>query len=315
MTATLARGVSDRLLYWCYVLGELLSPPLRFDRNAKLAVHTLIGHEAVVLHMFSARSLCRHLPGSRLVLHDDGTLSLLDRLLLRLRMRGATIIRKRQADALVAHQLARYPRLLRARAENVRLCQIIDYCVLASTDCILGMDSDVIFLARPESVLAWVSDNKLPSTLYSPERDPKGPHWAPALMPGAPYVADMCCGFVCMQPSSFFAPGPLENFVVSIPRSVLDGRRFVTQMLYSLMAARPGQNATSLGPLYESGRMRWLSQDCDRVICHYFASHERSGAVQNLIEERELFAQLAHYSIPKLAEQWHKRWTRRSSRR
>ena len=64
-------------------------------------------------------------------------------------------------------------------------------------------------------------------------------------------------------------------------------------MLYSLMAARPGQQARSLGRLYESGRLRWLPEEPERVICHYFASHERSGAAQNLVEERELLARVA----------------------
>jgi hypothetical protein len=111
-------------------------------------------------------------------------------------------------------------------------------------------------------------------------------------MPGTPYVADLCCGFVCVQVSRFFAAAQLEHLLAGVPETVLAGRRFVTQMLYSLMAARPGQTACSLGARYESGRLCWLPDCPERVICHYFASHERSGAAQNLLEESELFARV-----------------------
>jgi hypothetical protein len=100
----------------------------------------------------------------------------------------------------------------------------------------------------------------------------------------------MCCGFVCLRPSRFFDPEPLERLLRRLPEEVLAGRRFVTQMLYSLMAARLGPETRSLGPLYESGRLRWLPEEPERVICHYFASHRRHGAAQNLVEERELLA-------------------------
>lgn len=258
-----------------------------------LEVHTLVDHEAVPLYLIAIESLHRHVPRARAVIHDDGTLDRRDRLRLRLHVSGASIVRKPLADALVERRLGRYPRLLRARRDNVRLCQLIDYCVLASSDRIVGMDSDVVFMARPDSVLAWArADAQAASVMYSPERDPKGPHWVPVLMPGTPYIADLCCGFVCMRVSRFFAAEPLERLLASVPEPLLAGRRFVTQMLYSLMAARPGQSACSLGARYESGRLRWLPDCPERVICHYFASHERSGATQSLIEESELLARV-----------------------
>jgi hypothetical protein len=272
----------------------LLRPPLRFGAGAELELHTLLGHEAVPLYLFAARSLHRHLPDARVAIHDDGSLTRLDRLALRAHVRGARLIGKRDADRAVEARLARFPTVLRARRDNVRLRQLVDYCVLAESDRVVGVDSDVVLLARPDAVLAWSVDPEPgPSILYSPERAPQGPHWVPLLLPGTSYMPDMCCGFVCLQPSRFFDPGHLEWLLSRVPDEVLDQRRFVTQMLYSVMAARPGQSPRSLGPLYESGRLRWLAEEPDRVLCHYFASHERSGAVESLVAERELFARVA----------------------
>jgi hypothetical protein len=285
---------ADLLVCWRHKLGRLLAPPLRFRGQSELELHTLIGHDAVPLYLLAVRSFHRHLPDARVVVHDDGTLSRLDRLILRAAVRGAKLIPARTADRLVEERLRPWPALLRARRDNVRLRQLIDYSVLAASDCVVGVDADAVLLREPAAVLAWAAAaGPKPSLLYSPERDPKGPHWVPELLPGTPYVPDLCCGFVCLQPSRFFDPAALERLLGRVPEEVLARRRFVTQMLYSLMAARPGQSAHSLGPLYESGRLRWLPEEPARVLCHYFSSHERSGAAQSLLEERELFARVA----------------------
>jgi hypothetical protein len=256
--------------------------------RAELEVHTLVAHEAVPRDLLAIGSLQRYVPHVRAVVHDDGTLERRDRLQLHLHVSGVRVVRKACADALVERRLAGYPRLLRARRENVRLCQLIDYCLLNASERIVGMDSDIVFMARPDGVLAWASaDTPAASIMYSPERDPKGPHWVPLLMPGTPYVADLCCGFVCVRAWRFFAAGALERLLARVPETILAGRRFVTQMLYSLMAARPGQSACSLGERYESGRLRWLPDCPERVICHYFASHERrTGAHGSAWEPR-----------------------------
>lgn len=264
---------------------------MRFAGSEALEVHTLLGHRDLPLYLLAIGSLHRFLPDLSVAVHDDGTLTRRDRRLLGLHVRGARVIAKRAADAEVQRRLRRCPRLLRARRENVRLCQLIDYSLLASTERIVGMDSDVVFLAKPDAVRAWAREPRpAASILYSPERDPKGPHWIPALLPATPYVADLCCGFVCVDAGRFFVPADLEAILMRLPDAVLDRRRFVTQMLYSLMAARPGQRAASLGELYESGRLRWLPRRPERVLCHYFASHGRRGAAQSLFEERELLA-------------------------
>jgi hypothetical protein len=118
-----------------------------------------------------------------------------------------------------------------------------------------------------------------------------------------PYVADLCCGFVCVQVSRFFAADQLERLLGRVPTAILAKRRFVTQMLYSLMAARAGQTAHSLGRRYESGRLRWLPDCPERVICHYFASHGRGNAAQSLTEERELFSRVIDHS-PRWQAAW-----------
>lgn len=301
----------DRWLWWSCVLGELLSSPVRFDLSETLEVHTLVGHQELMLYVLAIKSLHRFMPHVRVTVHDDGTLTRLDRVLLGLHIQGAGVIPKRVADAEVERRLRRYPLLLRARRENVRLCQLIDYNLLASTDLIVGMDSDVVLLDRPDAVYTWARKRRpAASILYSPERDPKGPHWIPQLLPADPYVADLCCGLVCVDVRRFFEPDDLERILARVPDAVLAGRRFVTQMLYSLMAARPGQHAASLGELYESGRMRWLPRHPDRVLCHYFASHERRGAAQNVLEERELFAAVLARPLPRLLRRCHPRSVR-----
>lgn len=287
--------MSKRLIYLRFLLGMMLRRRARFRPGGRLEVHSLVDHRSVVLYLFAVTSLARHLPSAAVVVHDDGTLTRLDRALLRRRAPGIRIVPRDEADAAVERELAGCPHLLAARRDNVRLRQLVDYFVLASTDLVIGMDSDVVFLSRPGAVLEWAerADGERASVMYSPETDPKGPHWLPDAVPGAPYVPDMCCGFVCAERDSFFDPHALDSLVARVPPDILDHRRFVTQMLYSLLAAREGQSAVSLGPLYRSGRLAWLPDEPGRVLCHYFASHERDGTLQNLVEERPLLTSVA----------------------
>lgn len=284
-----------RLIYLRFLLRITLRRRARFRPEGRLEVHSLVDHRSVVLYLIAVTSLARHLPSAAVTVHDDGTLTRVDRLLLRWRVPGIRIVARDEADALVERELAGFPHVLAARRDNVRLRQLVDYFVLASTGLVIGMDSDVVFLSRPDAVLEWAEqpDGERASVMYSPETDPKGPHWLPDAVPGAPYVPDMCCGFVCAERGSFFDPRALESLLARVPRDIVDHRRFVTQMLYSLLAAREGQTAVSLGPLYRSGRLAWLPDEPRRVLCHYFASHRRDGALQNLVEERPLLSSVA----------------------
>lgn len=277
-------------------LRRLLScPPAAFAARGDVEVHTLVSRDHVVLYLFAAKSLARHWPEVRPVVHDDGTLTSRDLARLRRHVPRVRVIDRAEADARIEPLLAGHPLLAAVRRNNVRILQLVDYFLLSETEIVVGMDSDIVILRRPHEIIDWVrSPSSGTAFWYSPEEgwEPAGIPWIGEHLPGVPHIRYMCCGFTCARRAEFFDAELLETWLAELPREVAFAPRFVTQMCYSLLGGRLGPHrARSLGEPYRSGRLEWLPDiGADRAICHYFASHERETAVDNLCEEQALLA-------------------------
>jgi hypothetical protein len=281
------QAVADSLLR-----SLLDAPPAMLGRSPGVEVHTLVSSEHVPLYLFAAKSLARFWDGPRAVVHDDGTLTDEDRGVLRAHVPGLRIATRPEADARVAPLLEQYPTVAAVRRNNVRILQLVDYFLLAEADTVIGMDSDVVFLRRPDDLIQWVDDRTDPAAFrYSPEEgwEPMGVHWISDHLPGVPHVRYMCCGFTAARAARLLDLSYIEQMLARLPSEIRFYPRYVTQMCYSLLGGRLGEaGVSSLGEPYRSGRLEWLPDIPDRVICHYMASHERNGLLDNLVEEAPL---------------------------
>ncbi|WP_228972961.1 hypothetical protein [Streptomyces sp. DH12] len=267
----------------------------RFTGGHGVEVHSLVSSDHVPLYLFAAKSLARFWPEVTPVVHDDGTLTPRDTERLRRHVPDARIVPRAEADRRVERLLADHPTLAAVRRNNVRILQLVDYFLLSEAPSVVSMDSDVVFLSRPDVLVEWAAaaPDRRPAFLYSPEFgwEPQGVHWIADHLPGTPYVPYMCCGFAAADTAAFFDADFLERTLASLPREISFAPRYVTQMSYSLLGGRLGGGRTrDLGEPYRSGRLEWLPAIDDRVICHYFASHERSTTFDNLTEEGPLLA-------------------------
>ncbi|MFF3544821.1 hypothetical protein [Streptomyces platensis] len=273
----------------------LTAPAASFTGGSDTEVHTLVSSDHVPLYLFAAKSLARHWPEVSPVVHDDGTLTARDRSRLLRHVPGLRVIGRREADERIGPLLADYPQLAAVRRGNVRILQLVDYFLLSRSRSVVSMDSDVVFLARPDRLVRWAAapSAERATFLYSPEEgwEPQGVHWIADRLPGVPYVPYMCCGFACADVAGFFDPAYLEEMLTRLPPEIRFAPRYVTQMSYSLLGGRAGEaRVAGLGEPYRSGRLEWLPRIDDRVICHYFASHERATTYDNLVEERDLLS-------------------------
>jgi hypothetical protein len=271
----------------------LAAGPALFTNQNDVEVHTLVSAAHLPLYLFAAKSLALHWPEVMPVVHDDGTLTQRDRARLARHVPQLRIIARAEADERVEPLLADFPQLAAVRRGNVRILQIVDYFLLAGSRSVVSMDSDVVFLSRPDALTHWARSTagQRPVFLYSPEEgwEPRGVHWIPEQLPGVAYVPYMCCGFACADAAEFFDAAYLEEMLTRLPSEIRFAPRFVTQMCYSLLGGRlPAGQASGLGEPYRSGRLEWLPDIDNRVICHYFASHERASTYDNLVEEGPL---------------------------
>ncbi|WP_320782401.1 hypothetical protein [Streptomyces sp. CRN 30] len=295
MTQSASAGVDRAHDVFALTRRLLATETPRFTGEHGVEVHTLVSADHVPLYLFAAKSLARCWPEVTPVVHDDGTLGPRDTARLRRHVPGVRVIGRAEADERVEALLGDRPTLAAVRRNNVRVLQLVDYFLLSEAPSVVGMDSDVVFLSRPHTLVEWAgtASGERPDFCYSPEFgwEPQGVHWIADRLPGTPYVPYMCCGFTAVDTARFFDADFLEHTLASLPREISFAPRYVTQMAYSLLGGRLGAERTrDLGEPYRSGRLAWLPAVEDRVICHYFASHERATAHDNLAEEAPLLA-------------------------
>jgi len=247
--------------------GELPVVEGAVTQSSPLRVHTLVSHRRLSHYVRAIRSLARYCDYVRPLALDDGTLTAADVKALTATLPSVMVVKRAVADEIVRDSLRGHDAVWRLRTKNVRIRQLVDYPVFAGDRRFLGMDSDVLFLGRPGRIFSWLASGERIS-LYSPERAPIGPTWAREFHPDAPLAADACCGFVCIDPATFFDLEYLDYLVARTPPAVIERAYGPTTMFYALLLGRAG--ARSLGAPYASGPPH--KGPALEVIHHYPAS-------------------------------------------
>jgi len=180
----IARTLADRRV--------LNTPPYTTGRdNPDFEIHVLLGKKHVGMSLWAVKSLLYWAGRAfSVVLHDDGTLSDEDIARLNAHLPHSRVIRRTDADALMAEKLAAFPNAYKYRfgrlgsmaahgKASIFSLKLLDFGLLSDARKILVLDSDVLFFGRPEAIIEWV-DNAADSDclycfeLYVPIRNARG---------------------------------------------------------------------------------------------------------------------------------------------
>jgi len=159
----------DRL--WRRVLA---TPPVQTRPRSATAVevHTLCYRLDYLPAIWALKSFYRNAAVDwPLVIHVSGAAKPLVFRRLRAHFPGATIIGQLEADEVVGRRLAEggFVRLAAARRASAFMLKLTDYPILCEGATLLGIDSDVLFFARPQELLDRCSK---PGDSYLFQRDP-----------------------------------------------------------------------------------------------------------------------------------------------
>ena len=124
--------------------------------SAGVELHTLTSHRHVCMYMTAIKSLLRFYRDIAIVTHDDGTLTNTDKVRLRDHIEGIRIIEKNVADDEMTRQLADFPHCKMLRDRIVNAMELFDNILLANTDRIIMMNSDVLFFEAPKVLIDWI---------------------------------------------------------------------------------------------------------------------------------------------------------------
>ena len=93
-----------------------------------------------------------------LCIHDDGSLSNINRATLQQHFPQARIIDRPSADTKVLAELQAYPRCLAFRETNQLAPKVFDFASYLESDRMLLLDSDILFFAEPTELLRRIED-------------------------------------------------------------------------------------------------------------------------------------------------------------
>jgi hypothetical protein len=137
----------------------LQTRPFKCNPYAKTEIHTITGHYHLFMYIAALKSFLRFYDDVAIVVHDaDGTLSGDDKNILQHHIRGVVIIDKKIADKQIKDILHYFPKCRKYRSRILNSLELLDNGLLADTEKIITMNSDVLFLKKPEELIQWIVD-------------------------------------------------------------------------------------------------------------------------------------------------------------
>jgi hypothetical protein len=136
------------------------TPALLVQEPFKAEIHMLINKKHVNMALLSLKSFLRFYPNVRVVIHGDGSLDDEAEAFLRKHIKNIDVLRLTDAEALLKDKTDLFS--IRKSYLNIKitLLKLLDIHVLSDSDKVVILDSDVLFLKRPDEIISWIEDEK-----------------------------------------------------------------------------------------------------------------------------------------------------------
>ena len=222
-----------------------LTKPLRCNPNSRTELHALTCHNHLFMYITAVKSLLRFVSDVALVVHDDGSLTAKDIARIKHHVEGIKVIRRRDADRITRELLGPFPKTRNYRAAITNSLELTDHALFAGREKLLIINSDVLFLQRPDEVIQWMaSDNGEVICVY--EEEPR--HQA---------------AFLARARSSF--PAHVTLALVGLYKDIVDPAETEELLNYAGPSHESwylGQNALAalIGRKIEPNKLRFLDQ-------------------------------------------------------
>lgn len=177
-----------------------------------LEIHTLICNRDLLLAINNFKSLQKfeEFKNIPVFLHDDGSLSDFDIKSLS-GINNVTVIRRAEADKAIYEYLKDYKNCLEYRLGDNKInlwhkIKSFDYFFFSKTKKVLGIDTDLLFLRKPEDVIKYINSN---TPFYFPDiqsaycfNEPKG---------SVPVIDKVNTGLIFIPSEEYYHLTAIEN--------------------------------------------------------------------------------------------------------
>ena len=124
-------------------------------------MHSAVPHRYLLAYLVAIKSFLHHQPDITVFVHDDGSLTEEDKVLIRSHIDGVHIIDRAVADRRFNDQI-NDPFLAKVRSSYTSYLKLFDPTLVSDKRRIIIVDTDTLFLKRPSVVIEWAAKGGLP---------------------------------------------------------------------------------------------------------------------------------------------------------
>lgn len=130
------------------------TPPITANPAADTGIHTAVPHRYLCAYLLAIKSLLRYDADLAVYVHDDGTLTEEDKSLIRQHVVHARIVDRHWANARFA-ETVKDDFLGKVRSSYTSYLKLFDPTLVTTCRRIIVVDTDVLFLRRPDEIVDW----------------------------------------------------------------------------------------------------------------------------------------------------------------
>jgi hypothetical protein len=238
-----------------------------------LEIHTLICNRDLMLAINNFKSIQKFEEFSEVpvILHDDGSLTDSDIEILQT-IKNVIIIRRAHADELIREYVQDHPNCLEYRLGDNKInlwhkIKSFDYWFFSKTKNVLGMDTDLLFLRKPENVIELIKSN---TPFYYPDiqsaycfNEPKSE---------IPVIEKVNTGLIYIPSEEYYSINDIENALSNLLKNGINYfPSWIEQSAYAHMFYKNGKYVSLSDQKYKIPYFQKV--DIEVTECLHFVSY------------------------------------------
>lgn len=137
------------------------TPAIATNPDAETGIHTAVPHRYLYAYLTAIKSLLNYDADLAVYVHDDGSLLDEDKTLIRAQLPGVRIVDRFKADQTFADKVGD-EFLSKVRKSYTSYLKLFDPTLASTNKRIIIVDTDVLFLNRPELIIDWAHNGGAP---------------------------------------------------------------------------------------------------------------------------------------------------------
>lgn len=137
------------------------TPPINTNPDSDTGIHTAVPHKYLYAYLTAIKSLLRHHQALAVYVHDDGSLRVEDKNIIQKHLPGVRIIDRAWADRVFEDKVGD-EFLGKVRKSYTSYLKLFDPTLVSTRRRIIIVDTDVLFLRRPDEIIDWALNGGAP---------------------------------------------------------------------------------------------------------------------------------------------------------